>query len=162
MFSSPTRATLHFLMCWEVNNFWTLAPCISRSTSLPWSPSTSAKLSSMSVVLQSESRNAITCRFPVPTKTTSESTSTNARPSVSWPEYTDWWCCRYCGSTAWFGCGLMSSCGVVGTLFLSISVAVSDLRFAFARSINLKNKLTLYTRVWWPVSQLRALHLLLL
>ena len=74
----------------------------SRSTTLPSSPSESAKLSSISVVPQPESRNAITYYWPVSPEATTGSTSTKARPPVSQHVYAD---CRYTsrGSAAWRG-----------------------------------------------------------
>ena len=145
-------------MCCEVNTFCAFTPWISRSTSLSWSPSESAKLSSISVVLQPESRNAITCCFPVSSKTTMGSTSTKARPPVSQPAYAD---CRYYsrGSTAWRGDESLSS-RETGIGSLSTSGICSDSRFAFARSINFKS--TSCTRVWWRMSQFSTLHLFLL
>lgn len=67
--------------------------------------------------------------FPVSLKTTKGSTSTNARPPVSRPEYTDWWRCS-CSFTARFGGGLMSSpfFWEVGTWSLNLC---SSFRFTF-------------------------------
>ena len=69
-------------MCWDVNAFCALTPLISRSISLPLSPSISANLSSISVVLQTESRNATTCCVPVSSKMITGSTSTNEGPAL--------------------------------------------------------------------------------
>lgn len=88
----------------NVRHLYFVTPSNSGSTSMStnniimW-----VKPSSMSVVLQSESHNATTCCFPFyPANPIMKSISTNARSSLTRPDYAVWFHCS-CGTTAYFG-----------------------------------------------------------